>query len=178
MERFSGLNRHWPTRQAKSQRSHSSAAGQLSCCCALVVDVMLIFFVCVFFFFFVLCVANKCRFLWSGCQLLEAASKSAANFRGQPRQLATCDCREQLIFKSGQVQLHWLVSFYFLISCFLYSDSYETKLGNPSRVLSFTCFQWQAAIPLAGEGRRDNAPTSGATAEERYTKPKHEGADS
>lgn len=130
------------------------------------------------FFFFVLCVANKCRFLWSGCQLLEAASKSAANFRGQPRQLATCDCREQLIFKSGQVQLHWLVSFYFLISCFLYSDSYETKLGNPSRVLSFTCFQWQAAIPLAGEGRRDNAPTSGATAEERYTKPKHEGADS
>lgn len=31
---------------------------------------------------------------------------------------------------------------------------------------------------FGGEGRRDNAPTSGATAEERYTKPKHEGADS
>lgn len=75
----------------------------------------------------------------------------SSKLQGQPRQLATCDCREQLIFKSGQVQLHWLVSFYFLISCFLYSDSYETKLGNPSRVLSFTCFQWQAAIPLAGK---------------------------
>jgi len=118
VERFSGLNRHWPGQIAKVVAS--AAAGQLSCCCALVVDVMLIFCVLPTNGDFYGQAASFWRQHRNQQQLQGAASQS--------RKLAnaTCDCREQLIFKSGQVQLHWLESFYFLILCFS-TNSYSRR---------------------------------------------------
>lgn len=44
---------------------------------------------------------------------------------------------------------------------------YETRLGNLSRVLSFTRFQWHSATTPLAEKVVDDAPARGAPAELR-----------